>query len=192
MRRWLSDNDARSQKVNVTSLAFERFEIAFLQGDQRMMAEQIRSGTTDAQYEMYLLADQALVEAYQGRFRIARTLWAKAVDVAEPPQMALTAYILGDQALVEALVGNYGLAWQQAEKALALRTGSADGSIAAVALHYQEMFGRLGRTARKINNGSLVIRPSSGIGFRNPSSGDRHKPKPPSRCDQCIEERESL
>ncbi len=121
-------NDARSQKVNVTSLAFERFEIAFLQGDQRMMAEQIRSGTTDAQYEMYLLADQALVEAYQGRFRNARTLWAKAVDVAKPPQTAMTADILGDQALVEALVGNYGLAWQQAEKALALSTGSTDSS----------------------------------------------------------------
>jgi len=102
-------NDARSHKVDVTRLAYERFQIAFLQGDQHMMDEQIRSGTIDAQYEILLLVNLALVETHQGRFRSARTVWARAVDVAKPP-VAMTAYILGDQALVEALVGNYGLA----------------------------------------------------------------------------------
>jgi serine/threonine protein kinase/tetratricopeptide (TPR) repeat protein len=97
--------------------------LAFLEGDLAGMARQVSWGAGKSGEEDLFLVAEADTAAYSGHLRQARTLYLRAVALAEATEQKETAASYeADAALCEALFGNVGEARQRAASTLRLST----------------------------------------------------------------------
>jgi len=102
-----------------SELHFNRYGVAFLEGDTAEMDRQLASSSNQPGSLDLMLRAQANTEAYYGRFAKARELTRRAVDSAVgSDQKELAARILIRSALSEVLVGNLAEARRQTAQAL--------------------------------------------------------------------------
>ena len=130
-----SFDEARANNLNDPNLFDLRYILAFLQGDNPGMQEQVAWAIGKPGAEDKLLSTQSDTEAYHGRFGKARELSQQAVDSAKragAPQAA-GAWRL-DEAVREAEIGNASRARQQAAEALSLSPQRNVQASAALAL----------------------------------------------------------
>ena len=116
-------DEARANNINDRILHFQRYLVAFLQGDRTGMQEQLAWATGNPGAEDLLLSAQSNTEAYYGHFKKARELSQQAVDSAlhaGAPQAAGGWRL--DEALREAEIGGTAQAQQQAIQGLMLST----------------------------------------------------------------------
>jgi len=143
----------RSPGADVPTLAFVRFEIAFLQDDQPTMEGLARSAEGDPEHQFFdVLVDYAQAQAYRGRFHSARATWAQNVEFAKRQRTGNAARFLGTQALIEALAGNPSLAMEFAEQASPLSSGTADDFFAASSLALSGRANEAESMAQKLNH----------------------------------------
>lgn len=126
--------DAMAHKVDGPYLRQSRYNLAFLQGDAKAMAEQLAWATGKPGVEDWAFSYQSDTEAYYGRFDKARAFSQRAVDSALRADAAETAagWQL-QEALREAEIGNPGSARKLAAKALTLSSGRDVEVLAALA-----------------------------------------------------------
>jgi tetratricopeptide (TPR) repeat protein len=142
---------ARARKLDSQFLRLATYEIAFLQGDQNTMQQQLAWAAGRVGEEDWLLSAQSDTEAYFGRLAKAREFSRRAVESALHANAKETAALWQvDAALREAEFGNP--VRQSALAALALAPGREVRSMAALALalggeaaHAQQLLGGLNR-----------------------------------------------
>jgi eukaryotic-like serine/threonine-protein kinase len=124
---------ARARKLDSYFLRLAAYEIAFLQGDQNTMQQQLAWAAGRVGEEDWLLSAQSDTEAYFGRLAKAREFSRRAVDSALHANAKETAALWQvNAALREAEFGNP--VRQSALAALALEPGREVRSMAALAL----------------------------------------------------------
>jgi serine/threonine protein kinase/Flp pilus assembly protein TadD len=138
--------------ANVPYIALLRFEIAFLQDDQRTMEGLVRRAEGDREHQSDVLADYAQAQAYRGRFHSARATWAQNAEFAKRQRTENAARFLGPQALIEALAGNPSLARELAEQASARSSGATDDFLAASSLALSGRTNEAESMAQKLNH----------------------------------------
>ncbi len=110
---------AISRGLENSELHFNRYGVAFLEGDIAEMDRQLASASNKPANAAFMLRAQANTEAYYGRFAKARELTRRAVDSAlGSDQKELAARILIRSALSEVLADNLAEARQQTVQAL--------------------------------------------------------------------------
>ena len=127
--------EAQAHQVDDFLLREIRYYLAFLQGNQQEMREQLAGAMGKAGDEDRMLSMQSDTEAYRGRFKAARGFSSRAVHFAQGaigPEAAATYRVM--QALREAEVGNALRARQDVAEALALSKAKGVQKIAALAL----------------------------------------------------------
>ena len=123
------------QQGDTSFLHQTRYLLAFLEGDDAKMQEQLAWARGKPDTEDWMLSAQSDTEAYHGRFSNARQLSQEAVQSAKHAEaLERAAEWRADEALREAEVGNTARARQSAEEALALSTGPDVQVKAALAL----------------------------------------------------------
>jgi len=75
--------EARKRNLDDPALRVNRFDVAFLEGDEAGMREQLEAAKGRPGYEDRLLAEFAAAEAYHGRLRITRELRQQTVSSAQ-------------------------------------------------------------------------------------------------------------
>jgi tetratricopeptide (TPR) repeat protein len=115
---------AYEHKLELPDMLVLEYELAFLNGDQSGMERAVARATGRADAEDWMSAQQAFVLAYAGRLQQARTMSARAVDLARKAGQAERAgnYESG-AAVLEALYGNATAATTRGRAALELSTG---------------------------------------------------------------------
>ena len=112
-----------------------RYSVAFIEGDQAAMQEQLKWAADKPGVEDHFLAVLADTEAYYGRLDRARELSEQAVDSAVHANKLETAgRWKADEALREAEVGDTRRAQEMAAEALALSTGKDVTALTALTL----------------------------------------------------------
>jgi len=112
-----------------------RYLLAFLQNDDKAMADQLAWSAGKQGVEDWALGYQSDTEAYYGRFDRARAFSQRAVDSALHADSAETAAGWKvQQALREAEIGNASAARKMTTEALALSAGRDNEALAALAL----------------------------------------------------------
>jgi len=136
-------DNAAAQRIDGPYLRQSRYLLAFLQGDNNAMAQQLAWATGKPGIEDWAFSYQSDTEAYYGRFDKARSFSQRAVDSALHADSAETAagWKL-QEALREAEIGNAGSARKMTAEALALSKGRDVEALAALA------FARAGDLAR--------------------------------------------
>ena len=128
-------DEAQARKLDGTYLHLARYQVAFLEGDNRGMAEQLAIENGKPGIEDILLHAQGDTEAYYGRFHKSREFSDRAVESAKragaPERAAIHETWL---AIQEAEAGMFELARQTAAEALALSKGEYVTAKAALAL----------------------------------------------------------
>ena len=127
--------EAQAHKLDDSLLYMQRYILAFLQGDESSMQQQVKWAMGKPRLEDGFQCTDSRTEAFYGRMLKARSLAEKAVDSAKhanAPQSA--ADCKAKEALLEAEIGNRGRAQEQAGQALALSTGRDVRAIVALAL----------------------------------------------------------
>jgi tetratricopeptide (TPR) repeat protein/predicted Ser/Thr protein kinase len=116
--------DAQAKKLDSPYLRFCLYQLAFLQNDAAVMAQQVTWASGKSGWEDVLAAEEADSAAYFGRLAKARELSRRAVASAERAEEKETAASYeSDVALREALFGNAAEARQRAATALRLSIG---------------------------------------------------------------------
>jgi eukaryotic-like serine/threonine-protein kinase len=116
--------DAQAKKLDSPYLRFCLYQLAFLQNDAAVMAQQVTWASGKSGWEDVLAAEEADSAAYFGRLAKARELSRRAVASAERAEEKETAASYeADVALREALFGNAAEARQRAATALRLSIG---------------------------------------------------------------------
>ena len=116
--------DAQAKKLDSLYLRFCLYQLAFLQNDAAVMAQQVTWASGKSGWEDVLAAEEADSAAYFGRLAKARELSRRAVASAERAEEKETAASYeADVALREALFGNAAEARQRAATALRLSIG---------------------------------------------------------------------
>jgi serine/threonine protein kinase len=129
--------EAQAKKLDSPYLRFCLYQLAFLQNDAAVMAQQVTWSTGKSGWEDVLAAEEADSAAYSGRLAKARDLSRRAVASAERAEEEETAAgYEADVALREALFGNAAEARQRAATALRLSTGRDVQYGAALALAF--------------------------------------------------------
>lgn len=127
--------EARTRKLNGPYLHQYWYYLAFLQGDDSTMAEQLAWAIGKPEAESMMLSLQSDTEAYRGRFAAARDLSQRAALSAKRAGAAETAAgWKANEALREAEIGNLSRARQQAAEALAMSDGRSVRILAALVL----------------------------------------------------------
>lgn len=127
-------DQARSQKIDFSNLAYERYRIAFLQDDGHTMQQMEQANISDIRYRAILLSDRARVEEYYGRFRRARALWARAQDSSNHRDAIWAAEGLTIHALAEGCAGNSTVTLDLAKQALARNPARSERGRASLAI----------------------------------------------------------
>lgn len=145
-------DDAISHQVDGPYLRQGRYLLAFLQGDNKAMAEQLAWAAGKPGIEDWALSYQSDTEAYYGRFEKARAFSQRAVDSAVHADSAETAagWRL-QEALREAEIGNAGDARKMTVEALALSTGRDVEALAALAFARAEDVAQAQELANKLD-----------------------------------------
>ncbi len=126
---------ARTRHLDDVALRANAYYLAFLEGDQSAMQQQMSEAMGKQGIEDNMLSQQSDTEAYYGRFRKARDLSQRAVLSAShggAPEVA--AGWRANQAQREAEIGNATLARRGIAEALALTNGKDVDAIAALTL----------------------------------------------------------
>jgi len=125
---------AAERKLEIPDFLLARYHLAFLKGDQAGMDREIARASGE-HVEDWMLHNQALVLARSGRMRQARTMWGRAIALAEQAGNRETVAIYAAaQAVCEAHSGNWAAAKQGARAALKLAKGRDVEYAAAFAL----------------------------------------------------------
>ena len=126
---------AISEKLDGPGLRMQRHYLAFVQGDNAAMAEQVRAVAGKPGEEDTLIAAQSDSEAYFGRLGKARELTRRAMDSAKSngaPETAAIWALYG--AIREAEFGNAARTREISNEAIALKGGRDVELLSAVAL----------------------------------------------------------
>jgi serine/threonine protein kinase/tetratricopeptide (TPR) repeat protein len=127
-------DDAIAKKIDGPFLRQSRYLLAFLQGDNNAMAEQLAWAAGKSGVEDWALSYQSDTEAYYGRLEKARAFSQRAVDSARNADSAETAAGWRLQAaLREAEIGNASVANKMTSDALRLSAGRDVEVLAALA-----------------------------------------------------------
>ena len=128
-------NEAQRRKLDGPYLRLARYQVAFLEGDDHGMAEQVAPAKGKPGIEDIVLHAQADTEAYHGRFRKSREFSERAAQAAQaagaPERAAIDRTWL---ALQEVEVGSPDRARRTIAEALALSRGEYVKAKAALAL----------------------------------------------------------
>jgi tetratricopeptide (TPR) repeat protein/predicted Ser/Thr protein kinase len=117
-------NEADARKLDAPSLRLTRYDLAFLQGDQAAMSEQVNWAVGKPGAEDLLWSAQSDTEAYLGRLARARELSQRSVDSALRAEAKETAAVWrANQALREAEFGDAGEARKAAAQASSMSSG---------------------------------------------------------------------
>ncbi len=136
-------DQARARNLDSPYLREYRYNLAFLQGNEAAMQEQLKWAAGKPRSEDVMLAQQADTEAYYGRIRQSRELSQRAVGSARSADaMESAALWTLKHAMVEAELGNSAAARRQVEEGLAVNQGR-DARINAALI-----FARAGDVAR--------------------------------------------
>ncbi len=128
-------DQARARDLDTSLLRYSRYLLAFMQGDDAAMQEQVAWGKGKPGVEDMLLSYQSNTEAYWGRLGKARQLSQQAVT--SPGQSTFpeaTGGLIANEALREAEMGNAARARALTAKALSLTEGRNTEVIAALTL----------------------------------------------------------
>jgi tetratricopeptide (TPR) repeat protein len=127
--------ESQARKLDGTYLHLARYQVAFLEGDDHGMAEEMRAENGKPGIEDIMLHGQATTEAYYGRFRRSRELGDRAVETSNGAGAPERAAIYKTwQALHEVEAGNSERARKTIADALALSKGEYVIAKAALAL----------------------------------------------------------
>jgi tetratricopeptide (TPR) repeat protein len=144
--------ESQARKLDGTYLHLARYQVAFLEGDDHGMAEQMRAESGKPGIEDIMLHGEATTEAYYGRFRRSRELENRAVERAESTGASERAAIYRTwQALHEVEAGNSGRARKTIAEALALSKGEYVTGKAALALARAGNAGQAQKLADQLN-----------------------------------------
>jgi tetratricopeptide (TPR) repeat protein len=114
---------ASDRKLEIPELLIQRYDIAFLRGDQAGMDREVALGQTEPGAEDMIADRQAFVWAYSGHVEKANSMAERAADLNQPPdQRGRKALIEIGPALWEALFGNVSAAKKRAIAAADLST----------------------------------------------------------------------
>jgi len=128
-------DEARVNNVDGPDLRLSRYVLAFSQGDDESMQEQVAWATGKPASEHSLLSAASDTEAYYGRFGKARELTQRAVNSARKSgESEAAATWEGQGALREAEAGNAGRAQRMAAQSLSLADPFDAKTLAALAL----------------------------------------------------------
>jgi tetratricopeptide (TPR) repeat protein len=126
---------AAERQLEIPNYLVSRYYLAFLEGDEAGMKREIDRARGHRESEDWMSHHQALVLAYSGQMRNARTMWHHAIVLAQqngdPGKAALYHAAAG---LCEAHFGNLPAAKERAYAALELGKGRDVKYAAAVAL----------------------------------------------------------
>ena len=125
---------AAERKLEIPEFLVTRYYLAFLKGDQAGMDREIARAPGE-HAEDWMSHNQALVLARSGRMRQARTMWERAIALAQQAGKPETAAIyVAAEAVCEAHFGNRAAAKKRARAALELAKGRDVEYAAAFAL----------------------------------------------------------
>ena len=128
-------DEARARNVDGEQMRIMRYVLAFVQGDQGAMREQLTWAMGKPRVEDLLLSNQADTETFYGRLGKARELSQRAVDSAKQADAPETAaWWRANEALREAELGNAPVARRVIAEALVLSSGPIIESVAALTL----------------------------------------------------------
>jgi len=114
---------ASARKLEVPELLVQRYDIAFLKGDQAGLDREAARGQKESGAEDMIFDRQAFVLAYSGQLAKARLMAQRAVDLNQRPgQEGRKALVVIGPALWDALFGNVSAAKQSATAAADLST----------------------------------------------------------------------
>src|SRR5215469_403747 len=126
---------AIAAKLDGPGLRLQRYYLAFIQGDNEAMAEQVRLLAGKPGAEDVLLSAQSDTDAYYGRMAKAREMTHRAMESAKAAGAPETAAIwAANAAMREAEVGDTARAREMTNEALALKGGRDVELLSAVAL----------------------------------------------------------
>ena len=126
---------AIAAKLDGAGLRLQRYYLAFIQGDNEAMAEQVRLLAGKPGAEDVLLSTQSDTDAYYGRMAKAREMTHRAMESAKAAGASETAAIwAANAAMREAEVGDAARAREMTNEALALKGGRDVELLSAVAL----------------------------------------------------------
>jgi serine/threonine protein kinase len=127
--------EAEQRKIQGEVLTTNRYQVAFLKGDEARMAALVAAVAGKAGWEDSLLADQADTDAWHGKLESARALTRRAMDSAARNDAKETAASYeADAALREVEFGNPEQARADAWAAINLGANRDVSSLAALAL----------------------------------------------------------
>ncbi|MGO9401985.1 MAG: protein kinase domain-containing protein [Terriglobales bacterium] len=127
--------DVLAKKLDSPELRFHLYELAFVESDEKGMAQQVAWAAGKPGVEDKFLATEGDTAAYSGRLREAREFSRRAMDSAERAEEKETAATYSARSgLREALFGNAAEARQQVLSALGLTTGRDVNWTGALAL----------------------------------------------------------
>jgi len=134
------------------ALRSNRYIVAFLEGDEAGMNEQLEWAKGKPAAETALLYSAAETDAFHGRFTRARTLTEEAQTAAErgEERRRVSKYDIGS-AWREAEVGNLALARQQLAKTVTTSVNRDEGATAAIALATAGDIAAANRLADELN-----------------------------------------
>jgi len=145
-------DEAQTRRLDGTYLHLARYQVAFLEGDDRGMAEQVAAENGKPGMADILLHAQADTESYYGRFRRSREFSDLAVEKAQDAGAPERAAIYKTwQALQEVEVGASDRARRTAVAALALSKGDYVMAKAALALARTGDWKRAQRLTEQVN-----------------------------------------
>jgi serine/threonine protein kinase/DNA-binding winged helix-turn-helix (wHTH) protein/tetratricopeptide (TPR) repeat protein len=126
--------EARARGIDGLSLREERYLLAFLQGDNRAMQEQISWAMAIPEGKTWALLQPGDIATYHGRFRAAQNLYSVAQSYSHWPAASPPDEVLSHTALVYAETGNPVRARQAAEHAVSAGPNSTSKGLVALIL----------------------------------------------------------
>ena len=145
-------DEARKRNLDNPALRENRYLVAFLEGDEAGMNEQLEWAKGKLKAEAPLLYSASQTEAFHGRFARARALTEEAQSAAggNEARRRVSEYDIG-VAWCEAEVGNLALARQQLAKVPPSGVDRDEGSMAAIALATAGDIDGANRLAEELN-----------------------------------------
>ena len=129
---------AAERKIELPAMLVDRYYLAFLKGDEAGMDREI-ARAPEEHAEDLMSHNQALVLARSGRMRQARTMWERAIALAQQADNRETAAIYeAAEAVCEAHFGNGAASKEHARSALKIAKGRDVEYAAAFALELSD------------------------------------------------------
>jgi eukaryotic-like serine/threonine-protein kinase len=126
--------EAKARGLDDLSLRSDAYLLAFLQGDNRAMQEQLSWAMGTPQGKAWALLQPGDRAIYHGRFRAAQNLYSVAQRSSHWPAASPPDEVLSHTALGDAETGNSGRARQAAEQALSAGPNSTNKRLVALIL----------------------------------------------------------